>query len=118
IAQFRRWISMRPEQYVLINGVGDIERAKREGKLAVGFDIEGARAIGDQISLVQLFYDLGVRWMLMAYNRANLVGCGCHDAEDTGLTAFGRQVLDEMARVGMAACCSHTGPRTSLEVIE
>lgn len=118
IAQFRRWISMRPDQYILIKGVADIERARREDKLAVGFDIEGARGIGDQISLIQLYYDLGVRWMLMAYNRANLVGSGCHDDEDTGLTAYGRQVLDEMARVGMVACCTHTGPRTSLEVLE
>lgn len=118
IAQFRRWISMRPDEYVLIRTVADIDQAKREGKLAVGFDIEGARGIGDQISLIQLYYDLGVRWMLMAYNRRNLVGSGCHDEEDTGLTAFGRQVLDEMARVGMVACCTHTGPRTTLEVME
>lgn len=118
IAQFRRWIGMRPDQYVLIRSVDDIDQAKREGKLAVGFDIEGARGIGDQISLIQLYYDLGVRWMLMAYNRRNLVGSGCHDDEDGGLTTFGRQVLDEMARVGMVACCTHTGPRTSLDVME
>jgi len=117
IAQFRRWLSLRPDDYIIIRAVGDIERARREGKLAVGFDIEGARAIGDQLSLVQLYYDLGVRWMLIAYNRGNLVGGGCHDEEDTGLTSFGREVLDEMARVGMVACCTHTGPRTSMEVI-
>ena len=79
IAQFRRWLSLRPDEYIIIRAVGDIERARREGKLAVGFDIEGARAIGDQLSLVQLYYDLGVRWMLIAYNRGNLVGGGCHD---------------------------------------
>jgi membrane dipeptidase len=117
IAQFRRWLSLRPDDYIIIRTVGDIDRARREGKLAVGFDIEGARAIGDQLSLVQLYYDLGVRWMLIAYNRGNLVGGGCHDEEDTGLTSFGREVLDEMARIGMVACCTHTGPRTSMEVI-
>jgi len=117
IAQFRRWLSLRPDDYIIIGTVRDIERARREGILAVGFDIEGARAIGDQLSLVQLYYDLGVRWMLIAYNRGNLVGGGCHDEEDTGLTSFGREVLDEMARVGMVACCTHTGPRTSMEVI-
>src|ERR1017187_1372189 len=90
IAQFRRWISMRPEEYVVVKTAPDIEKAKREGKLAIIFDIEGARGIGDQISLIQLYYDLGVRWMLMAYNRGNLVGGGCHDDEDTGLTEFGR----------------------------
>jgi len=108
---------MRPEEYVVVKTAPDIEKAKREGKLAIIFDIEGARGIGDQISLIQLYYDLGVRWMLMAYNRGNLVGGGCHDDEDTGLTEFGRSVVSEMERVGMVVCCSHTGPRTTLEVI-
>jgi membrane dipeptidase len=118
IAHFRRWISLHSDKYLLVERVADIERAVREGKLAVTFDIEGMRAIGDQPSLIGLYYDLGVRWMSMAYNRANLVACGCHDEVDTGLTKFGRQVLDEMARVGMVMCCSHTGPRTTMDVIE
>lgn len=80
------------------------------------FDIEGANAIADQLSLIELYYDFGVRWMLMAYNRNNRVGGGCLDA-DMGLTAFGRDVIAEMNRVGMVACCSHTGKRTALEVI-
>jgi membrane dipeptidase len=45
------------------------------------------------------------------------VGGGCMD-KDGGLTPFGEQVIDEMERVGMIACCSHTGERTTLEVIE
>jgi len=51
----------------------------------------------------------------LAYN--NGLGGGCHD-EDCGLTAFGRQVLDEMARIGMVAGCSHVGQRTALETME
>lgn len=117
LAHFRRWISLRPDQYVLIETVDDIERARAAGKLAVAFDMEGANGIGDQASLISLYYDLGVRWMLMAYNRVNRVGSGCHDDEDTGLTAFGREVLDEMARVGMVACCTHTGYRTTMDVM-
>jgi membrane dipeptidase len=116
LAQFRRWVSLRPLDYVLIDTVDDIALARASRRLAVGFDIEGANAIGDQPSLVQLYYELGVRWMLMAYNRNNRVGGGCHD-EDEGLTAFGREVLDEMARVGMVACCSHTGLKTTLDVM-
>ena len=117
IAQFRRWISLRTDVYRLVRSVADIKQAARERKLAITFDIEGAGAIGDQLSLISMYYDLGVRWMLMAYNRGNLVGAGCHDAEDKGLTKFGRYVVDEMERVGMVVCCSHTGRRTSLDVM-
>lgn len=74
-------------------------------------------AVGDQPSLVRLYYDLGVRWMLVAYNRNNLAGGGCQD-EDRGLTGLGRLILAEMADCGMLACCSHTGHRTAREVID
>lgn len=40
------------------------------------------------------------------------------DDDDHGLTPFGRDVLAEMARVGMVVCCSHTGARTTMEVFE
>jgi membrane dipeptidase len=117
IAHLRRWLGERPGDYVLVSTTDDIERARRERKLAVMFDIEGMNALADQASLVQLYYDLGVRWMLVAYNLHNRAGGGCQQADDPGLTAFGRQVLDEMARVGMVACCSHTGHRTSMDVM-
>jgi membrane dipeptidase len=83
----------------------------------VGFDIEGANAVGDQLSLIQMYYDLGVRWMLMAYNTANRVGGGCQD-EDGGLTPFGRAVVAEMERVGMQVCVSHTGHRTVRDIFD
>lgn len=117
LAHFRRWLLQRPDEYLLVHNADDVQRAKDSGKLGVLFDIEGANAIADQLSLVQLYYDLGVRWMLMAYNLNNRVGGGCMD-DDKGLTEFGAQVIDEMARVGMIACCSHTGERTALDVIE
>jgi membrane dipeptidase len=115
LASIRHWLKSRPDEYVLIDTVEDIELAHTSGRLAVGFDIEGANAIGDQPSLVQLYYDLGVRWMLLAYNNSNRVGGGCQD-EDAGLTAFGRDVIAEMERVGMIVCCSHTGHRTVRDV--
>lgn len=117
IGHLRRWLGQRQDDYVLVDTTGDIEQARREGKLAVMFDIEGMNAVSDQASLVQLYYDLGVRWMLVAYNRHNRAGGGCQEDDDPGLTPFGRQVLDEMARVGMVACCSHTGHRTAMDVM-
>jgi membrane dipeptidase len=117
LANFRRWLAERPEQYRLIESVEDIFTAKRSGQLAICFDIEGMNAIEDQLDLISLYYDLGVRWMLIAYNTANRAGGGCQQ-EDQGLTAFGRRAIDEMARVGMMLCCSHTGYRTAREAID
>lgn len=116
LSHLRRWLLGQPEQYVLIRSVDDIARAKASGRLAVGFNIEGANGIADQLSMLQLYYDLGVRWMLLAYNRNNRVAGGCQD-EDPGLSAYGRQVIEEMGRVGMVVCCTHTGYRTSMDVL-
>lgn len=116
LASLRHWLKARPDDYVLIDTVEDVERARATGRLAVGFDLEGANAIGDQTTLVETYHDLGVRWMLLAYNRNNRVGGGCQD-EDPGLTAFGREVVAEMERVGMQVCCSHTGHRTVRDVL-
>lgn len=119
IAWFRRWLKTRSDAYRLIDTVADIEAAARDDKLAVFFDIEGTGPLdrGD-LGLIELFYELGVRWMLIAYNRRTAAGSGCYDPDDGGLTEFGRRVLTEMKRVGMIVCCSHTGERTSLEVFE
>jgi len=116
IAALRHWLVARPEEYMLLLEADDVERARSTGRLAVGFDIEGANAVGDQLSLIQLYYDLGVRWMLMAYNTSNRAGGGCQD-EDGGLTNFGRAMVAEMERVGMLLCLSHTGHRTVREVL-
>lgn len=117
LAALRHWLLARPDEYLLLLEADDVERARSTHRLAVGFDIEGANAIGDQLSLIQLYHDLGVRWMLMAYNVPNRVGGGCQ-ADDEGLTRFGRSVLAEMERVGMLVCVSHTGHHTARDVFD
>lgn len=116
LAHFRHWVRRHPNEYLLIETAEDIEVAKRSDRLGISFDLEGAKALGDQISMIELFYELGVRWMLMAYNRSNSVAGGCL-GDDQGLTAFGRSVLDEMGRVGMVPCCSHTGWKSAWDVL-
>ena len=79
IAAFRTKIAAHPERYVLASSVADIERAAGEGRLAVGFDLEGAMPLQEQPEMVALYRDLGVRQIHLAYNRNNSVADGCHD---------------------------------------
>lgn len=116
-ARIRGFVSQHPDRYVMASSANAILEARAQGKLAVGLDIEGVYSIGTELRLIQLFYDLGVRWTLIAYNRANLAGSGCHDEVDNGLTDFGRELVREMDRVGMVKCCTHTGYRTALDVL-
>jgi membrane dipeptidase len=114
----RRWLAIRPNTYCLIGTADDVHACKREGKLGIVFDVEGMCPVEDNLSLVQTFYELGVRWMLIAYNHNNAAGGGCLEKDDPGLTAVGRAIIDEMERVGMVLCVSHTGARTAAEALQ
>ena len=91
LAHFRQWINQHANEYLLIDKVADIEKAKQSKKLGITFDIEGASALNNQLSMIEMYYQLGVRWMLMAYNQNNAAGGGCQD-EDKGLTEFGKDI--------------------------
>lgn len=114
LAYFRHWVRAADSQFALLQSVADIALLKN--RLGVFFDIEGGAALNGRLSMVELYRDLGVRWMLIAYNKNNALGGGCQDV-DRGLTKFGRQVVTEMERVGMTVCCSHTGYRTTMDVM-
>lgn len=117
LADFRHWLRQHPEEFSLVASVADIDAARRARRLGVCFNIEGGNALFGQSNMVSLYYELGVRWMLFAYNRSNALAGGCEDV-DNGLTVFGREVQDEMERVGMVLCCSHIGHRSAAELLE
>jgi membrane dipeptidase len=117
LAYFRRWIATHSDDYVIAGSAEDVERAKDERRLAVAFDLEGSEPLDGELDMVSFFYDLGVRQMLLAYNRNSRAAGGCLD-EDGGLTEFGRRVVEEMNRIGMLVDGSHTGFRTTMEMME
>jgi membrane dipeptidase len=118
LGTFRSWIADRPDRFTVIATAADAVQARAGCKLGVCFDIEGMTALDGRLDMVERYYDLGVRWMLTAYNRGNMAGGGCLDIEDGGLTDFGRSVVREMNRVGMVVCGSHAGYRTARELID
>jgi membrane dipeptidase len=117
IAGFRAWLDAHGDGFLLAGSVADVERAKREGKLAVAFDLEGSVMLADDPAMVRLYRDLGVRQIHLAYNRDNSVGGGCHGS-DIPLTALGREVVEAINEAGLIMDCSHTGYRSSMEIME
>lgn len=116
IAAFRARLASAADSYLLPVGVADIEAARDTGRLAVGFDLEGALPLLDQPDLVALFRDLGVRQIHFAYNRNNAVAGGCHDAPQ-GLTALGRRMVEAVNDAGVLMDCAHTERRSSLDIM-
>lgn len=60
----------------MATSVADVRRAKAEGRLAVAFGVGEAWAMDGQPDLVPVYATLGVRWLLIAYNRGNAMGGG------------------------------------------
>ncbi len=118
IAQWRRFIQQNADRYQLLQRAADAEEAKASGRLALGFHFQGTTPFDRDVGLVEVFYRLGVRHALMAYNQKNHVGDGCHERTDAGLSRFGLEVVQEMQRLGMLVDCTHSGRQTSLDVFE
>ena len=116
IASFRARLLAEPDRYVIPRTVADIERARNEGKLAVGFDLEGALPLLERPEMVVLYRDLGVRQIHFAYNRNNSVAGGCHDVPQ-GLTALGRRMVAAVNDAGVLMDCAHTERRTTLDIM-
>lgn len=116
LAAFRARLRAEPERYLIPSTVSDIEQARNTGKLAVGFDLEGALPLLERPEMVALYRDLGVRQIHFAYNRNNSVAGGCHD-EPQGLTALGRRMVQAVNDAGVLMDCTHTERRTTLDIM-
>jgi membrane dipeptidase len=96
----------------------DIAKAQAAGKTAVFFASQNPSCIEDDIGLVEVLKDLGLSVMQLTYNNQSLLGTGCYETEDTGITRMGREVIAEMNRVGMLIDMSHSAERTTREAID
>ena len=99
-------------------GVDDIYRANKEGKIALVPVIEGAAPIENELDRIDILYGFGVRVLGITYSESNGLGSGLKEDKDGGLTSFGRKAVKRMNQVGMAIDCSHVGIETTKDVIE
>lgn len=97
--------------------IDDVMKARDSGRVGVVLGWQNTSGIEDQIPFLTIFHELGVRVMQLTYNTQNLVGSGCYEAHDGGLSGFGREVVEEMNRLGIVIDLSHVGARTAQEAI-
>ncbi len=98
-----------------VEKVDDILAAKKNGQLGVIFGVQNTSWVGSERERIRLLYKLGLRSLQLTYMERNLVGDGCLEPENKGLTNFGMQVVRECNRLGILIDCSHVGQRTSLD---
>jgi len=102
----------------------DIVAAKKQNRHCLYFSGNGVPIPQDLVSVeeelryIRVFFQLGIRMMHLTYQRRNLIGDGCGESSDGGLSDFGRAVVAEMNRVGVIVDVAHCGWRTSREAAE
>lgn len=118
IEKWNRWFERHSDLIFQGRTAADIDRAQAEGRTAIFFGSQNPSCIEDDIGLVEVMHTLGLRFMQLTYNNQSLLATGCYEADDTGLTRMGREVVAEMNRVGLVVDMSHSGERSTLEAIE
>jgi len=118
ISAWHRRFERHGDRLLHVRNAADVRRAQAEGKTGIVFGAQNCSPIEDDIGLVQVVHDLGLRFMQLSYNNQSLLATGCYEAEDTGLTRMGRQVVKEMNRVGLVVDMSHSAGRSTLEAID
>ena len=116
-ARWKTWLRDNADLITQIYTTDDIERAKREGKTGIILGWQNSSGIEDRLDTLALFHELGLRIVQLTYNTQNLVGSGCYEKRDGGLSDFGRDVVAEMNRLGILCDLSHVGAKTSEDVI-
>ncbi|MEM9603695.1 MAG: membrane dipeptidase [Pseudomonadota bacterium] len=115
---WNRWFERYPDLICKAVSGDDVRAAKVAGRTAIVFGFQNPSPIEDDIGLVEILHALGARFMQLTYNNQSLLATGCYEAEDTGITRMGREVIREMNRVGLVIDMSHSAERSTLEAAE
>jgi membrane dipeptidase len=104
--------------YLIVRSASDIGRASDEGRVGVILGLQDGRPLEDRIEYAQVLHAMGVRIIQLTYNRRNLIGDGCLEPGNAGLSRFGAAAVKEMNRLGILIDLSHCGVRTTMEAID
>ncbi len=118
IGQWNRWFEDHGDLIVRVQCADDVLVAQQGGRTGIVYGFQNCSPIEDDYSLVEVFHQLGVRFMQLSYNNQSLLATGCYETTDPGITRFGKQVIREMNRVGMVIDMSHSAERSTLDAIE
>jgi membrane dipeptidase len=114
----RRMIARYPEALTLAYTAADIEAAFKQGRIASLLGMEGGHAIENSLGALRAFYALGARYMTLTHNvTLDWADAALDQPKHNGLTAFGKEVVHEMNRLGMLIDLSHVTPKVMSDAL-
>jgi membrane dipeptidase len=117
LVEWRERIDAHPQQLMLALGADDFLAAQASRRTAVLMNFQNTTMLEGEVANIDALHALGARCMQLTYNFRNLVGDGCLERTNAGLSDFGVEVVQRMNEVGVLIDLSHCGPQTTLDGI-
>lgn len=118
LVEWRERIGENEDKLILALEARDFERAHASNRTAVMMNFQDSTMLEGEIANIDALHALGMRSFQLTYNFRNLVGDGCLERTNAGLSDFGVQVVERMNEVGVMIDLSHCGRQTTLDGIE
>ncbi len=115
----RRVIAKYPERFELVTTAAGFRQAFARGRIGSALGLEGGHAIENSLGALRTFYDMGGRYMTLTHNQTlDWADAAADVARHDGLSAFGKEVVREMNRLGMLVDLSHVSPATMMDALD
>ncbi len=118
LAAWGRRFHRQPQQLVSILTAEDIERSSNQGKLGILLGLQNATCIDDNVDNLYTLHAAGARVIQLTSESRNLLGNGCNEASNAGLSDFGVAAVETMNELGMVVDLSLCGEETSRDGIQ
>ena len=113
LTEWQKRIEINSDKLIFAKTANDFTRAKKENKVAILFGFQNATMIEKSIDNIDLLYQAGTRWIQLTYNQRNLLGDGCTERTNAGLSDFGIEAVERMNERGIIVDLSHCGHQTT-----
>jgi membrane dipeptidase len=112
LAAWKARIAEHPDALRLVEVAADLEAARRDRRLGVVFTFQGTEPLGEDPDRIAMFRELGVRVIQLTHNRRNIVGDGCMEPGNAGLSNYGHEVVERLNAARIVVDLAHGAQRT------
>lgn len=119
-ANFDTWeaiVARHSDHLTMIRTADDLDRARRDRRLGLICTFQGTESLGEDLDRVSMFRERGLRVLQLTHNRRNLVGDGCMEPGNAGLSNFGHEVIARIEAEKIVLDVAHGAARTMAEGI-
>lgn len=114
----RAFIERFPEDLAIATCADDVIKAHQEGRIASLIGVEGGHCIDESLTILEMFYALGARYMTLTHNHnTSWADSATDEPRLGGLSSFGKQVVQKMNQLGMLVDLSHVSKEVMIDAL-